>query len=231
MVGQGHRLAAGHHRGVGHQVAEPQAAMAQVLEKVRTTTSPRRPGPAQLQGRGHGRTGRRPRPPPPARAPRPAMPATTSGRSAPPGRVVGRADEGDLGPRRRPAGARPRRGRCGSPVRARRPPPPCRSAGRCGSAGRRWARRAAARRPGPPKASSRHCRTSLEPLAQKTSSAPTPCSSASAARSSAASAVGVAVEVDRARSRPPGVLAPVSGGGKGDSLVLRRTSASTCGEW
>ena len=47
-----------------------------------------------------------------------------------------------------------------------------------------------ARRPGPPKASRRHCSTSLDPLAQKTSSGDTPCRSATAWRSSVAGRSG-----------------------------------------
>ena len=87
-----------------------------------------------------------------------------------------------------------------------------------------------ARRLGPPKASMRHCRTSLDPLAQKTSSGDTPCRSATAWHSSVAGRSGYRLKETSSKAASSSSR-QASGGPKGDSLVLRRTSASTWGEW
>ena len=87
-----------------------------------------------------------------------------------------------------------------------------------------------ARRPGPPNASMRHWRTSFDPLAQKTSSGETACSSATARRSSVAGRSGYRLN-DTSSNAASSSSRQASGGAKGDSFVLRRTSASTWGEW
>ena len=73
---------------------------------------------------------------------------------------------------------------------------------RCASAARRSARTRRRAGPGPPKASSRHCSTSLEPLAQNTSSGVTPCRSATAWPQLGGRSVGVAVEGHVGPARP-----------------------------
>ncbi len=82
-------------------------------------------------------------------------------------------------------------------------------------------------RPGPPKASRRHCSTSLDPLAQKTSAARDPVQSGDRLTKLGGRPIGIAVERD-VLERGQQLVAPRRRAvASGDSFVLSRTSAST----